>query len=385
MAWLSRNFIYFNGGTTYQTRCQDICRGCAQALIRCGWLLDTDRHTDISDFKSEAGGTNKYAVWYYLKSRTGAKLLVYYNYYNKTLPTSQVVPLNSSYSSSSSYNTLGDLCLAIIPPGSTDEFGNSPTVENPKFVPTSAGYAYGGCALNSYFYSVAYYNIAYQQEWVFVSDGETIFTFAMMHDSASSVRVWPCYAIGKVLDVLANPLTDNLPTSKYGVFALCANDNGQSDNGNHSIKGNSILLQSFNTGYLQGSSFCFMPDGTPFQFSTGSISRAIACNSDEYLVGNYCSVSYQNGQRRWCPLSCYISQSNPATGQTITTGDGFKGYYDTDILRYVGTNNLSMYQLLDGGRFMYMGGGLAIAWDASNIVLPLQFNSNIDTRDENNE
>lgn len=389
MAWLSRNFIYFySQGSSIVERCNAVCKGCTEALIRTGWLLDLTRHTDINDIKSYGSG-NTYCCWYYLKSKTGAKLLVYYGYYTCSIPAAQLVAPRGIRGSNDS---VGDLCLAMIPPGSSSEFGNVLNLENPKFIPDDSTYLTG----RAYYYrdvqSKLYSSSTTPMEWVFISDGETIAMFSTKGSGFTDSNVWPCFIIGKLFDVLSDTENDNLPTSKYGTFGLTKNvDTGLPYNYRHTIYHDSNTWESqiltfgnYSDYYSSHASMCFMPDGTRFVYPN-SYTKTLATYSPVELSYPNASTSYNHGLRRWTPIYGAICQQNPETGQTVTTGDGFKGVYDTNLMRCTSMYGLSYNQLLDNGNWIYVGGGLMLAWDPSNIVFPCTVNSAIDTRDENNE
>lgn len=70
---------------------------------------------------------------------------------------------------------------------------------------------------------------------------------------------------------------------------------------------------------------------------------------------------------RWTPVYMYINAADHDT-YGVVPGDGFKGYIDTDLLRGVNPN-YSYGQQLQGGDFVYLGGGFAIGWDADNEIL----------------
>ena len=87
---------------------------------------------------------------------------------------------------------------------------------------------------------------------------------------------------------------------------------------------------------------------------------------DSVVVSNYVSSTVASPGGRWTP--CWMSL-NAADHDTygVVPGDGFKGYVDTDLLRGVNPN-YGYGQQLDGGNFVYLGGGFAIGWDPSNTV-----------------
>lgn len=65
-------------------------------------------------------------------------------------------------------------------------------------------------------------------------------------------------------------------------------------------------------------------------------------------------------------VGAYI-QSIDAQTYGVSNGSGMKGYFDTDKFRVV-YPEMAYGTLLDGGRFIYFGGALAIGWDASNTI-----------------
>lgn len=396
MAWLSRNFIYFySQGSSIVERCNAVCKGCTEALIRTGWLLDLTRHTDINDIKSYGSG-NTYCCWYYLKSKTGAKLLVYYGYYTCSVPVAQVIANNGRRGSN---DCVCDLCLAMIPPGSNSEFGSSITSENPKFIPDDSTYLTGATTNYRSLSSKLYSSSTTPMEWVFVSDGETIAMFSSKGTVFTS-GLWYSFIIGKVFDVLSDPVNDNLPTAKYGTFGLTPSSSTgislqYSDkhtiytDGSDGDKLNILTVNDYGSGdygqsYIHHSSMCFMPNGNRYIYPTGYTST-LGTFSVQQITSMKVTTSYNHGLRRWTPIYGAICQQNPETGQTVTTGDGFKGVYDTNLMRCTSMYGLSYNQLLDNGNWIYVGGGLMLAWDPSNIVFPCTVNSAIDTRDENNE
>lgn len=385
MAWLSRNFIYNNTQSQYtNVRCREICRGCVEALIRTGWLLDLNRHTGLSDIKEYGTGAN-FCCWYYMKSRQGAKLLVFYSYQNCSVPYLQVIATNGVRSTT---DKVCDLCLAIIPPGSNSEFGTSPELENPKFIPDDSTYLAGDSSGSS-----KAYNVSGNNEWTFISDGETIAFFSKVTSTSFETRLWYSFIIGRLFDILSDPVNDTLSTAKYGIFGLKPTNRATNWNYNyfHTIMNYSssnyprILSDNAYNGayYSSHSSMCFLPDGTRFSYPTLSSTAILGAYTVFGLFYPNVNTSYNNGLRRWLPIYGAICQQSPDSGQTITPGDGFKGVYNTNLMRCV-SPILSYNQLLDNGNWIYVGGGLIIAWDPSNIVLPCTINTIIDTRDVNN-
>ena len=93
----------------------------------------------------------------------------------------------------------------------------------------------------------------------------------------------------------------------------------------------------------------------------------VAVGFDANVVGNRVSPIVTSPGGRWTP--CYmLVQASDQNTYGIVQGDGFKAYIDTDLLR--GVNSYYTYgQLLgNNSEFIYLGGGFAIGWDASNTV-----------------
>lgn len=378
-----RNFIWTGNGQSNTNNAIAICKGCAKALIRCGWSLDSSTHNGIDDIKSYGSGNN-YCCWYVLNGRTenGAKLLVFYNYQYRTVPQVQTWGYNGR--SVSSWTT-SDLCLAMIPAGSESTFGSDPTAENPKFIPNDATYLCGVTYDSNYCRSVAYNsNNGAVYEWCFLSNGiDSVFMY-VRRDSVPKLS----FGIGKLVDALSYPEVDNYPQSKYMVLQL-SNYNSAGDYGTNSAD---FGLRNFTTesnsesyNLLSGdfSTFVFRGDGNRF-LPQSSVSTS-NCNlfSDMSLSNRYICSSYNNGQRRWSPFGVAICNRDPASGQVIHGADGFKGYLDTNKIRFVGTFNIQREQLLDDGNFIHAHNGLVLAWDSSNTIKLTYINSAIDTRNWN--
>lgn len=88
---------------------------------------------------------------------------------------------------------------------------------------------------------------------------------------------------------------------------------------------------------------------------------------DDIVIGNYVSSTITSPGGRWTPCWMAIRAADHDT-YGVVPGDGFKGYVDTDLLRGVNPN-YGYGQQLDGGNFVYLGGGFAIGWDTNNTIL----------------
>lgn len=374
----ARNFIWTGPGNSRPQNATDICKGCTKALIRCGWKLDSSAHSGIDDIKERPVNNEEYSCWYKLVSKTrGAKLLVYFNHYKRTTLSQQVCAMNGSGSNSRMLCGLG---LAIIPPDSDAEFGDDPLSEEVRFIPADAGYIFGQTYNGDYGGSISHSNYSGRiYEYKFVSDGEeTVFVLTRFSNNFSV-----SYCVGKIIGTLAYPEIDTSVCAKYGAISL---SNGTGDYSQQyaqlpsAYNSTSDIFINYNAvGYP--SSFVFKPNGERYEYPTYPSERKVVMLPDMNISNAYICSSYNNGQRRWAALGIAIANGNPAASSEIIHGaDGFKGYLDTNIFRYVGTNNVTDEQVMDSGSFLHLFNGLVIAWDASNTIKLLSYNSAIDTR-----
>lgn len=98
---------------------------------------------------------------------------------------------------------------------------------------------------------------------------------------------------------------------------------------------------------------------------SGTLLYSVLCWFDTRIVSNSVSNIITTPGGRWTPVYMYIKSADQDT-YGIVSGDGFKGYVDTDFL--IGVNpNYSYGQMLGTNKeYVYLGGGFAIGWDASN-------------------
>ena len=377
--FFARNYIFVGNGASSHDNAKEICKGCVQALIRTGWRLDESKHSNIDDIKEKEDprGESYYSCWYCLRSKSaGAKLLVYYNYYYALVPAAQKTRFNGAEAYPNSCIT--DIGLSIIPAGSNSEFGEDPTDEQNKFIPDDATYLTGMANNYNYGQSYAYSNSnGRHYEFMFVSDGEeTVFMFVNVNNSKRTA-----FCIGKIIGTLSYPDIDTSVSAKYGVISL-TNSNSMSSLQSIGIM-RSYTVSSSDDGILGGEHFSslFLPNGKRTSFANTQAQRAVQLYTDYMQTNAKVCSSYNNGVRRWSALSIAICNNNPATGETISGADGFKGFVDSNVMRYLGTNNISENQLLDDGSFLYIGDGCAIGWDASNTINVLGANGSIDTRE----
>lgn len=370
--WLARNFIYTGGTITGTTQAQIekrvnyILTGCAKCLVDAGWILD-DRtpYGSPEHYGTGSSSSSHYHAWYRLRSAKGAKLLLMYiNYYNDVFAVQQARTKGSQY-------RMFDLCFSYIPPGVNEDFGTDITSEQVKFIPTHAlPLANADTMLNNTYSSASssyQNNSGTKYEYKFVTDGETII---FVHGaSAASTQYMNAICIGEVYGALAYPEIETQPQAKYGILALY-NANSSSAQNYHGLNCN-LTCYSGNpdSSYYYGHiSYCYM-NGELFNPTQGYLTLY----TDLSLMNTTCNQTYNNGMIRWMPFSCALSASVISTATTVVQGDGFKGWYNTDMIRCVNGSNVQSGTLLDNGNFIVGipnngSWGCALGWDPSNSI-----------------
>lgn len=119
----------------------------------------------------------------------------------------------------------------------------------------------------------------------------------------------------------------------------------------------STVISSTNTAYA----------GDLHAASSGYVTYSPFIKFDVSVVSNDVSSTITSPGGRWTPCYMAVLAADHDT-YGVVPGDGFKGYIDTDLLRGVNPN-YGYGQQLDGGNFVYLGGGFAIGWDPNNTVL----------------
>lgn len=108
-------------------------------------------------------------------------------------------------------------------------------------------------------------------------------------------------------------------------------------------------------------------DNTVYSGYFGSLTWKCRLGFDTTVISDDVSTVTTSPGGRWTPCYMFLQAADHDT-YGVVPGDGFKGYIDTDLLRGVNPN-YSYGQQLQGGDFVYLGGGFAIGWDADNEIL----------------
>lgn len=393
-----------SGSDNVRVREEFICKNVAQAIIdtNTGWGLDTDRNATITDFANvpTIGSTTKFAPGLFLVNSTSHnKLFICYcgtaNNTGIDLSSDQMV---TTYHSGHLNDTTGltGLCMSMIPGDSNQSFGAN---FDSSFIPSSGTRLAADC-IN---YSSATSNNTIVAKNV-LGTTYTYDLFATPYCVLFRVQGTIGYAVGRVLGTLAHSTIDTTSQSKYGViyFKRCT---GEETNALSIMSNTQIDQNESSSGYgigLFGSSptnsivhYGSYTENIPFNMyinyhptnTTSSVSpftcwagASSVCKADGSWLGNTSErvvcyypdnpalcrntgiVNTSDSTRRWVPFICFIKTTD-TTVHGIISGDGVKGFLDTDLFRYTGG---SQGLLLDNGNFYNIHQYLTIGWDPSN-------------------
>jgi hypothetical protein len=190
----------------------------------------------------------------------------------------------------------------------------------------------------------------------------------------------PIYAVGRIIKDLAHD-TDIATNAKYGVFAF-------KELGTLKYEGTGDVI--YHTSYTFGptnrsfigldptDSRSAIGDLATYSRVCGSIAKADGTWINGTDVTNYSVIVYlsdsgqlspyilnnTSGKSRWCSFAIASASNDPDT-YGIVTGDGFKGYLDTDLFRC----GSGLYcQMFDNGNFICASNtyNLLLGWDPAN-------------------
>ena len=397
----------FPAGTTedlIRQREEFICKNVAQAIIdtNTGWGLDTDRNATITDFANvpTIGSTTKFAPGLFLVNSTSHnKLFICYcgTANNKGIDLSadqMVTTYHSEYLNDGTGHT--GLCMSMIPGDSNQSFGAN---FDSSFIPSSGTRLAADCI--SYSSANSNYTLSNNN-----TSGTTYTYDLFVTPYCVFFRVQGVigYAVGRVLGTLAHSTIDTTYQSKYGViyFKKC---NGMETDATLLVSNTQISQRGYSSAYgaaFLGSSptnsISYDSNYTkviPFNMyanyhSTNTTSlvspytcwagASSVCKADGSWLGNTSErvvcyypdnpalcrntgiVNTSDSTRRWVPFICFIKTTD-TTVHGIISGDGVKGFLDTDLFRYTGG---AQGLLLDNGNFYNINQYLTIGWDPSN-------------------
>ena len=367
------SYTSYSAYSTAETAVKALLKALTQKIIATEphWTYDSNFTATADDFVKIGTSSSE---WYHanfaqflINTVTGSKLLIYYNLgSNYQL---QSINMIMSYSGNSSYAVWGyGLCMSMIPGGSNQTWDITDNCTTANFIPYEATPVIGtgsypagtsSSATNATFLAQG----GYTHRYVFLVKEDVIMLFWQQLNSG---ELCGCNAIGKLYGTLCNA-SDTGACSKYGCIIF------KSDSSDKFPEASVI------TSFINNRTAPFI--------------KREAAESDSYSISEFAFASYfaaSTAERPFSTSSASISASNQRVfngnltssstsnktaftpflmgGIDVTADSKFKGYLDTDIFRgvYFG---FPYNTLFDDGKFIYVGSGLAVGWDASNDVI----------------
>lgn len=398
-----------SGSTDYaglRAREQAVVKGVVQAIIDCneGWALDTTRNATMDDFFDVPRVDRASSYWktglFLTNSTSGNKLFICYVNGQKSAGIcyasgGNVSRYDDGYakvynSSANGYTAICGLIMSMIPGDANQSFGQ--TLDN-TFLPTSATRFIGTMSGPYYNSSTTNYGYIVTNSSGFTFNYRLLVTpYCIAVGKEDSGMGTPhgvlSYAIGRILGTLANS-TDTSAQSKYGtiVFTNATSNYSSSalnEGSTYMFRSSYTAMTSFSAGSSSLSIYGLTPNTTwKNDFGASGATPAFAFNSVARVDGTWIQNDAHNGvamtydcvsslcpvtnsqtdnSARWVPIAMQAF-SDDLTTYGVVTGDGFKGYLDTDLFRIAyGT----LGQLWNNGAFLSLENYLMIGWNSAN-------------------
>ena len=346
-----------------------------------GWDYD-ERTPNKTSFISlpNPGGTSsnpqtRYPVLYLRNSMSGAKLAVVSILMNITSNTNystineRYVPVTMNifqkqYNNDEAYHTCG-IGIAMIPPGVETEFPDSYNSDTTfgngviRFMCEFSGTSSSNTSTSSYYKScngamaallgssgrIASYGL--------LVDDKTVFLFSNYATGARG-SLFLNFGLGKVIGTL--PYDSELQMSLYGGLNF-SNMGGSDFNINTTQYSDNVYYYGMSPYYTSTIS-SYYPGLYPAQSfeQDGTYRVCKFCVIGTELLANAITNSESPDAIHWQPGIMYSSIGDPF----YTGGDRFKGYLDTNLIRYAIANT---GQLFNDGQFCCVATNLLLKWD----------------------
>lgn len=339
----------------YEADTKGLLSRIADAVASAGWTRDA-RFADGPKVIYGSGETVYYAT--VLENSVGAKLLLVYGCAAPTIALfeSRIFTADEMFDGTS--GRPAGLMVSMIPPGSDEDFTFADGADKACSIPPSATRIYATTTTTSnqgksfaYYYSSAAHTFAYH----FVTKGSTLAVFVECGGWDAGRRAG--FVVGEIFGTLAHAAD----SCRFGVLVL-ANPTNPTE---WSSPGTTYTI-NYETSLFS----------RPLYTSSGYPYMRMRCSKGNHIPKENCVYGHDEGQldssicscqdglTRYVPMWAAYASDKPLENG-IVPGDGFKGYISTDVIRMVRRNTFTRGQILDGGNFVYLGGGVCLGWDAS--------------------
>lgn len=367
--YIASKFQWTGGRTDAQAdRLNYVLTGIIEALINSntGWDIDTDFMSTTNSYTTMLPySSSNQSIAKFLINQNGMRLVICYSTSSLTLN-----PSYTCYESRDSQNGVNNgISIAVIPPNT----GETWSTTDPTYVIGLPSSAVGWCSIcfsNSWSHSsfIKSNEIGVTYSYYWIAKGNQLALFEKS-SSWSTTYIRGC-VIGEIIGGLAQT-GDNTSVSRYGFFNLTKSSDGETSTPNYGVNQNS----EFNIYFNSNMGYC----GAQI-FRANETSLRGTMNDDNFVwiyVLDTNSLDTRIANRnlstggRWTPFAVALCSSDPSVSGVVT-GDGFKGYLDTDFIRYVPYDAYTRGQTLgNNSEFYFLGGGVAIGWNYSNTSVSL--------------
>lgn len=361
-----------------ESRVKELLKGITQGIVQTNphWGYDSNFTATADDYikiSSDTSIQGQAYAQFLVNAVTGSKMLVYYNPAKQLLVDVSCLAETNTLTDSSKYRYRGGggLCVSIIPGGLNETWNVSSDCTTSEFIPAHGTKIIGtACAqfntASSSSNNPTYIISGQAGRYVILLKDDVV---VVMNQNLNSGNIYGLYATGKIFGTLSNA-EDNFAYSKYGSIAFFA---GVHDRTEINTKGGANL--NVRTGGI------FKPDSASANYFYGTfaaqhfgainngetIRQPLLWATDNNVYAGGLNDSSESNKTSFSAIG--VGKRIDVTSPTpVVTGSGYKGYIDTDLFRNVYSGFL-YNTLFDDGNFIYVGGGLAMGWDASNEVI----------------
>lgn len=376
--------------TSQVARSQAVCKDFADFIIACGkgWALDTSRNATTSDFVSvpvwnKSGTVQSFSApgLFFTNSVSGCKLFLcvagFSSYYGIALSNEYLL---NEYTTTDRILQNG-VIFSMIPGGSNSEFGSS---FDSSFLPDDATQIAGStwCVAPSnerYVNYISYNYSGNNYSYGLFVDSYCVGLGASYTTNGTIPKLYLCFFSGRVVGTLAHE-SDTLPQARYGVIRFSGNlgDASAQYETNYGYyytlqslgRNGTYFTAAINTTSSATSSVdknngaLFAVDGTRRDGRNSTNTRYYPHTA--FVLSSNVNITNAStlDALRWVPFEFGVVSTDLATNGVVS-GDGFKGYLDTDLFR---SANVTFNQFYNNGTFIGASGsyGTMIGWDSTN-------------------
>lgn len=369
------NYTSYSSYSTGETAVKALLKAVTQGIVATEphWTYDSNFTSTADNFVKIGSSSSK---WYdacfaqfLINTNTGSKLLVYYN-----PGTTTVVDLSSvlRYNNTTGYCIFGyGLCMAMIPGGSSQTWDTTSNCTTSSFLPTQATPILGTSSKPDLGSTTAtnanFVGTSGTHRYVIVIKEDVILVF---WQDSNSGNMCGCNAVGKIFGTLCNASDDGV-CSQYGCitfkkYTMTQTGYAESDYSNSMLNSRGLPLIYVASGT---NVYCLNQQMFMSYFKIDTTSKPTSTsNSGARSISASNQMAFYDGAAQSSTTNKTAFTPFLVGGENVGSDSYFKGYLDTDVFRGV-YPGFPYNTLFDNGKFIYVGSGLAVGWDASNTVI----------------